>query len=153
MKPSGLLVLAFLLGCEPPPEVAVGGGPGVRVAFPPQSNDEGTGPFEVARIDGTSDWSLFFVIDVDNFTLVDPYLEENDENRAGQGHWHLVVSGTETPVPGTSFTTLALAADDFSDDQLVTLTASLKNNDHSQVNDEDGEPVESSVEVKLVGPP
>jgi hypothetical protein len=122
------------------------------VAYPPQTNEDGTGPFQVAA-EVAGGWPIFLVIDVDNFELVDPYLEENGENAAGKGHWHLVIDGKETPIPGLSFANIEIDAEDGEIGELVTLTASLKNNDHSQISNPDGDPLEASVEVELVGPP
>lgn len=147
----GLLLVA---ACEPPPEIQLGeggGDPSVAIAFPPQQNDEGSGPFQIARDSDTGDIVFMVVIDVDNFELVDPYLEENSEVVDGQGHWHVIAGGVETPIPGVPFTEVTIPAGDVADNQLLTVTAALKNNDHSPVDDSDGNEIEATVEVQLVG--
>ena len=148
----GLLLIA---ACEPPPEILPGdqvaGEPAVRFAFPPQQNEEGTGPFEVARVSDTGDIDFTVVIDTDNFAMVDPYADENSEPVDGQGHWHVIFNGVETPIPGVPFADLHVDAGDVADGQLVTITAALKQNDHSPALDSDGNELEATVEIKLVG--
>lgn len=84
-----LATVAVLVGgCAPPepPEVEVAE-PAITIAYPPR--DVGT---VMRREDGGLE--VLIVVDTDNITLTDPYVEGIVEVE-GQGHWHATLGAVE----------------------------------------------------------
>lgn len=139
-----------MMACQPPPEIAVAGGPSIEILFPPALNDAGDGPF-VLPSNGDGTWSTVVVVDIDNFTIVDPYISENEGIvREGEGHWHLLFEGHEEPTI-EAFHPMVLDGleDGVEAGDTVTLVANLRQNDHSKLQDENGADVDDTLEFEL----
>jgi hypothetical protein len=143
MRPS-VLVLAVVAACAPPPSTPpatdTGGGgdvddgrPRFEVLWPPQER--------------TLTGCAMFVLDIDNLELVEPAMDPPPEKVDGQGHWHVTSSSSYTPC-GKPF---CLVSFEGVADGPQPFAVSLVNNDHSAILDDDGDPVEQTVLIDVVG--
>lgn len=129
----------LLLACEPPPEVGGSGDPTIVIAHPVQ---EGA-PVPI-QLDCNGDLELLVVVDIDNLTLQDPYVE-GVVDVPGQGHWHVGIGNLAQYTPSfTRSKTITVAG---LEPAVTRLLVSLQNNLHEEI----GLPgSQASIEVQLL---
>ncbi len=115
-----------LVACAPPPEVAGGGEPSIRVIHPP-------GDVGAVALDDEGRLRILVVVDVNDLAFVPPSVS-NLIPVEGEGHWHLTVNGVYKGAPDAEFVDYVSGSDEFAVGTAMSLRVSLATNDHIDLN-------------------